>query len=241
MFVELQVTLSPNRRALSSIILHCLLGILIAITLVGCSVTKPQIADTKPGAIKVYPDLPLIDNEEVRYFISYYKTTGKSFLLASWKRQDEFGGQVEDILRSHGIPRIFLSLATVESGFRPEAKSPCGAAGLWQFMPATAEKFGLRVGLFHDDRYNVESSTSAAARYLKELHDKFGDWYLALAAYNAGPARIKSVLKANNAHSYFELSRLGVLSTENTEFVAKVVAVATISENPGRYGFQPKL
>lgn len=215
--------------------------LLISALLTGCSLTGKEVSLEPPSRqVKNYPNLPLIDNEEVRYFVRYYSTTGRRFITEAWKRQDEYGEPVENILKSWGIPRVFLSLATVESGFRVDAVSPCGAAGLWQFMPATAERFGLSVGVFHDDRYDVNYSTVAAARYLRELHDKFGDWYLALAAYNAGPMRIKKALDGNNARTYFELVRLGALSQENSDFVAKVVAVATIDLDPLKYGFKKR-
>ena len=224
---------------LSKLVKNNFVFLLIAIIATGCSLTGSQVSmEPTSKQAKTYPNLPLIDNDEVRYFVKYYSTTGKRFITDAWKRRDNFGEPVETILKSWGIPQIFVSLATVESGFRPDAKSPCGAAGLWQFMPATAERFGLRVGTFHDDRYDISYSTVAAARYLRELHDKFGDWYLALAAYNAGPARIKSALHESHARSYFELVRLSALSQENSDFVAKVVAVATIELDPTRYGFR---
>lgn len=110
--------------------------------------------------------------------------------------------RLKQIFTEERVPRELAWLAEVESSFNPEAQSPVGAAGLFQLMPATARSLNLSVGLLNDDRLNPEQNARAAARYLRELHQRFGDWRLALAAYNCGPSRVAELLKKHRAKSF---------------------------------------
>lgn len=110
--------------------------------------------------------------------------------------------RLKQIFAEERVPRELAWLAEVESSFNPEAQSPAGAAGLFQLMPATARGLDLSVGLLNDDRFDPEQNARAAARYLRELHQRFGDWRLALAAYNCGPSRIAELLKKHRTKSF---------------------------------------
>jgi membrane-bound lytic murein transglycosylase D len=130
--------------------------------------------------------------------------------------------QLKPIFAAERVPEPLVWVAEVESGFNPQARSPVGAAGLFQLMPATAQALGLRRWPF-DQRYQVETSGQAAARYLKRLHQRFGDWRLALAAYNAGEGRISKALQQSGGRTFEDIAPS--LSVETQMYVPKIDAV----------------
>ncbi len=130
--------------------------------------------------------------------------------------------RLKQIFAEEKMPRELVWLAEVESSFDPHAQSPAGAAGLFQLMPATARSLDLDVGLFNDERLQPEKNGRAAARYLRELHQRFGDWRLALAAYNCGPTRVADLLKKHRAKTYDAISPY--LPVETQMYVPKVEA-----------------
>jgi soluble lytic murein transglycosylase-like protein len=129
-----------------------------------------------------------------------------------------------EILRDADIPEGLIAVALVESGFDPLALSPKGARGIWQFMPATARRYGLRVTHTVDDRTNPEQSTRAAARYLRDLYSRFADWKLALAAYNSGEQRVERVIRKTGIRDFDEIARRGLLPLETRRYVRAVLA-----------------
>ena len=145
--------------------------------------------------------------------------------------QPEMMEVISDIFRSEGVPRNLAWLAQVESDLDPEAVSRAGAVGLFQLMPATAERFGLRV-FPEDDRKKPEKSARAAALYLRQLHKEFGAWTLALAAYNAGEGRVRRTLKAQNASTYLEI--VPHLPAETRRYVPRVMAITALREDQRR-------
>jgi len=130
---------------------------------------------------------------------------------------------VEPILRSEGIPPDLIAVLLVESAGNPLALSPKGARGLWQFMPETARRYGLRVDAERDDRLDLELSTRAAARYLRDLYQRFGDWPLALAAYNAGALEVERAVRRSGAPDFWRLSAQGLLPQETRAYVPAVL------------------
>jgi hypothetical protein len=139
-------------------------------------------------------------------------------------RLAQLGVDAPAVFRQEGVPLELLAVAEVESAFDPLALSPKGARGLWQFMPATAERFGLRVEGARDERTLPALSTRAAARYLRELYARFGDWRLALAAYNTGEGRIERAIRRGGTRDFVRLAALGLLPEETRRYVPAVLA-----------------
>ncbi len=129
------------------------------------------------------------------------------------------------ILIEEKLPPELLAVAMIESGFNPQALSPKGALGIWQLMPATASRYGLKVRTIEDQRTHPELSTRAAARYLRDLYGQFGDWELALAAYNCGEARVQRIIDRTGIRTFAEMSERGLLPLETRQYVPSVVSV----------------
>jgi membrane-bound lytic murein transglycosylase D len=143
----------------------------------------------------------------------------------------------EEKLKEYGIPQDLKYLAVVESALNPNAVSRVGASGLWQFMPATGTDYGLQINSAVDERNNVIKSTDAAARYLKALHGEFGDWSLALAAYNSGPTRVHSAIRRSGSRNFWVLQRF--LPEETRNYVPAFVAATYLCAYFGEHGIQP--
>lgn len=141
--------------------------------------------------------------------------------------------QIAAILRQYGIPEDFKYIPLIESGLQQGTSSHRGASGYWQFMPATARSFGLRVDDVVDERQDLAKSTHAAARYLKQLHREFGDWTLVAAAFNVGEGRLQRAMKAQNQGDYFKLR----INKETDAYVYKLVSMKAIIEHPDRHGY----
>jgi membrane-bound lytic murein transglycosylase D len=129
-------------------------------------------------------------------------------------------------------------VAQAESAFIPRALSRAKAKGMWQFIPSRGKEYGLRQTWWIDERSDPEKSTRAAARHLKDLYEEFGDWYLAMAAYNAGPARITRAMQKTGADSFWELADKKALPKETINYVPNILALAIIGKNPEKYGFE---
>lgn len=149
------------------------------------------------------------------------------------KRANRYFPIVEPILKANGIPDDFKYLMVIESNLNNVARSPAGAAGLWQFMPATAREYGLEVNENVDERYDIEKATEAACKYFKKAYAKYGDWMAVSAAYNAGQARISSQLEKQLANHAMDLW----LVEETSRYMFRLLAAKEIFSNPQRYGF----
>src|SRR5262245_28977702 len=148
-----------------------------------------------------------------------------AFLRPALARYGVYRESLTRILREENLPPELLAVAMVESGLNPLALSPKGARGIWQFMPATAQRYGLTVGPMNDHRTHPEHSTRAAARYLRDLYQQFGDWKLALAAYNWGEDKVQRVIDSTGVRDFDVMAMRGLLPLETRKYVPAVLAV----------------
>jgi membrane-bound lytic murein transglycosylase D len=144
---------------------------------------------------------------------------------------------MERILMEEGVPLDLVFLAQAESAFLPRAVSRAKARGMWQFISSRGKEYGLRQTWWIDERSDPEKSTRAAARHLSDLYEEFGDWYLAMAAYNAGPVRVQNALKKTKTETFWELADKKALPRETINYVPTILAMAIIGRDPGQYGF----
>jgi membrane-bound lytic murein transglycosylase D len=186
-------------------------------------------------------DLPMLSHPRVDSWIKRFTTSQRSSMTVYLDRMDKYERMISSELAERDMPQSLIYLAMIESGFNPTARSPVKASGLWQFMGGTARQMGLTVNRRVDERNNPQRSTEAALKYLAYLHDRFGSWYLAAAAYNSGEGTVSKALKrvtgktkGTDADFYRISARL---PRETREYVPKLIAAARIGRNPSRYGF----
>ncbi|HWZ42162.1 MAG TPA: transglycosylase SLT domain-containing protein [Candidatus Saccharimonadales bacterium] len=181
-------------------------------------------------------DLPLVINDYVAGYINYYATRGKGTFERAWARSGRYREMISRVFREEGVPQDLVYLAQAESGFHPLALSRAGARGMWQFMASRATGYGLQRSLWVDDRQDPEKATRAAARHLKDLYAQFGDWYLAMAAYNSGPGNVQQAVKRTGYADFWELYKRNVLPKETKNYVPIILAMTIMSKNPAQYG-----
>jgi len=183
-----------------------------------------------------HSDLPLVMNDTVAAYINYFSKSGRSLLEQSLIRGGRYEDMIRRILKEKGLPQELIYLAEAESGFKPLALSRAGARGMWQFMGSRGSGYGLQRSWWVDERQDPEKSTRAAARHLKDLYNQFGDWYLAMAAYNSGPGTVQAAVKRTGYADFWELYRRNVLPRETRNYVPIIVAVTIMAKNPAQYG-----
>jgi membrane-bound lytic murein transglycosylase D len=181
-------------------------------------------------------DFPLVVNDYVAGWISYFTNspTGHAHLLRSLERAGKYKDMIEKDLQDQGVPQDLIYLAVAESGFQPQVVNPSGAGGMWQFMPTGA--YGLTRNGWFDERFDPEKSSLAYAKYMKELYNQFGDWYLAMAAYNWGPGNVQRAVMRTGYADFWELYRLNALPTETKGYVPGIIAAIIMAKNPQQYG-----
>ncbi|MBE0573159.1 MAG: lytic transglycosylase domain-containing protein [Ignavibacteriaceae bacterium] len=168
-----------------------------------------------------------------REFLS--NTYWHSATILAIKRANRWFPLIEPILKRNNIPDDFKYLAVAESNLE-NVISPAGATGFWQFMKPAGEKYGLEINSQVDERYDVEMSAEAACKYLRDSYDMFGSWIVAAASYNMGQDGVTKQRERQKAKNYFNL----VLNSETSRFVARIVSLKYILQNPERYGFDIK-
>jgi membrane-bound lytic murein transglycosylase D len=199
----------------------------------------PQEPSEELKAIFQVFDIPVTDTPRVQHYIKYFTGSGKGNMQAWINRSNRYMYLVKDIFEREGIPLDLAMLSFTESGFNPSAYSRAGAAGMWQFMPSTGKLYGLAINDWVDERRDFEKSTLAAARHLKDLYNMFGDWYLALAAYNAGSGRIRKATQKHNSKDFFTIAGSRTLKLETRDYVPKYLAQLLMYKNLYSYGFTP--
>ena len=185
-----------------------------------------------------HSDLPLMMTDQVAGYISYFSNRGRGTFERAYARSGRYHDMMVSILKQEGVPQDLIYLAQAESGFHPLAVSRAGARGIWQFMGSRGRGYGLQRSLWVDDRQDPEKSTRAAARHLKDLYAQFGDWYLAMAAYNSGPGTVQAAVKRTGYADFWELYRRNVLPQETRNYVPIILAVTIMAKNLSQYGFE---
>jgi len=204
----------------------------------------PDISDSLAAATQAgHPttddlfDYPVVVNRRVLTWIdTFHKGTAHQHFERSLQRSGRYLAMARRIFREEGVPQDLVFLAHVESGFRYNARSVARALGLWQFMRGTAVLYGLRCDGYVDERLDPEKSTRAAAKYLKKLYGDFHDWYLALAAYNAGEGKVARAIERCGTRDFWCLAATSHLQNETRNFVPAILAATILAKSPGAYG-----
>jgi len=181
--------------------------------------------------------LPLEMNDSVLSFVNYFTTgRGRGTLINGWRRSHRYKPMIERILAEEGVPQELIYLAQAESGFLPRAVSHKAACGMWQFVAFRGKEYGLDQTSLIDLRLDPERATRAAARHLKDLYREFGDWYLAIAAYNCGPGCVSRAVERIGSADYWELRRVNAIPRETTNYVPIILALTIVTKNAKDYG-----
>src|ERR1035437_9725222 len=182
--------------------------------------------------------LPLSVNDAVLGYINYFSNRGHRTLLNGLQRSGRYRPMIQRILDEEGIPQEIIHLAQAESGFMPRAVSRAAAGGMWQFVRFRGNEYGLKQTAYTDDRMDPEKATRAAAHHLRNLYQEFGDWYLAIAAYNCGPVTVEKAIERTGYADFWELRSRGVLPAETTNYVPIILAMTIMEKNAAEYGIQ---
>lgn len=182
-------------------------------------------------------DLPIEMNKRVEAVIDMFQDRRRDWFQSALRRSGRYIDYAREVFREEGLPQDLVYLAMVESAFKPRAVSRAGARGVWQFMHGTGRLYGLRRDYWVDERFDPEKSTRAAAEHLRDLYEEFEDWYLVMAAYNAGPNKVKRAIARTGSRDFWQLSRTRYLRRETKSYVPLILATVVIAKDPERYGF----
>lgn len=219
--------------------------LLCLLLVLGCATAAPAPAtssSTVPqGVARERGEFPLLAHGRVDYHLDRFQGEKRAEFASYLARKADYETMIVEKLRRRGMPEELLYLAMIESGFNPEAHSAQEARGIWQLVPATARQWGLRVDDTVDERTDAEKATDAALSYLAHLHNRFGSWYLAAAAYNTGENRVARIMteatgkESGTDEDYFRI--WDRLPGETRDFVPVMIAAIRIARDPARYGF----
>ncbi len=190
--------------------------------------TKYTILDDRDGHI------PMVTNKKVEQFIQYFQTKGKKQFELYLSRYAVYNDMIQNIIKQYSLPEELVYLAMIESGLNPKAYSRANASGMWQFIYSTGVRYNLNRNWYVDERRDPEKATHAACKYLTDLYDQFDNWYLALAAYNAGSGRIT---RAQRLHQTSDFWQLHSLPRETRNYIPFFLAASIIGKDPQKYGF----
>ncbi len=182
-------------------------------------------------------DLPIELNEAVLTCVDLYEGRLREWFEAALNRGQRHLPYIREVFASEGLPRDLAYLALVESAFKPTAYSRAKAKGVWQFISATGKRYGLKQDWWVDERSDTEKATRAAAAYLKELYAIFGDWNLAMAAYNAGEGKIQRGIARYKTNDYWKLRKTRAMRRETRNYVPLIHAAIVVAKAPAKYGF----
>ncbi|MGO9012256.1 MAG: transglycosylase SLT domain-containing protein [Bryobacteraceae bacterium] len=194
---------------------------------------KERVRDQMAATVS---QLPLSMTDAVLGYINYFSNRGHSTIVVAMQRSGRYRPMIQRVLDEEGVPQELIHLAQAESGFMPRAMSRARAGGMWQFLVWRAAEYGLDRTAYADDRMDPEKATRAAARHLHDLYNEFGDWYLAIAAYDCGPQTVQSAVERTGYADFWELRARGVLPIETTNYVPIILAMTIMEKNAQAYG-----
>ena len=182
-------------------------------------------------------DLPLTVNDVVVSFLNFFQTPrGRAIVENGLRRKGKYDAMISQILKEEGVPQDLIYLAQAESAFQPLALSRAGARGIWQFMQWRGNEYGLKRSWWVDERMDPEKATRAAAQHLRDLYGLYGDWYLAMAAYNCGPGNVQKGIERTGYADFWELYRRNVLPQQTMNYVPIILALTLIAKDAAHYG-----
>ncbi|MGH9868879.1 MAG: LysM peptidoglycan-binding domain-containing protein [Candidatus Polarisedimenticolia bacterium] len=201
---------------------------------------QEELRQVAPEARRVTFDIPMVLNQQVLGWVEIFKNRRdfRNSFLGGYERYGWYEEMIHRTLAEEGMPQDLIYMAFLESTYKTSAYSRARAKGIWQFMTPTGRQYGLKVDRFVDERSHPEKSTRAAARYMKDLYGIFGDWHLAIAAYNTGAGNIMRAQRRSGKTSYWDLARTKYMRLETKNFVPAILALALISKDPAKYGFE---
>lgn len=185
-------------------------------------------------------DMTFETNPAIERWVNYYATNGRRTMVIGIERSNAYLEMARAEFRNAGVPEDLVWLACVESVWNPRAQSAAAAGGIWQFIPATATDYGLKVEQGNDERADPLKQTRVAAAYLRDLYTIFGDWALAMAAYNSGEPRVMGAIVKNGNANFWELYDKQLLPRETCDYVPKILATIKLASQAEDYGFVPQ-
>jgi membrane-bound lytic murein transglycosylase D len=201
---------------------------------------SPEQAELEAELVAKAPptfDYPMVTNDRVLRYIDHYAYRQPERFRPGLVRSGRYLEMFRRIFAEHGIPQDLVFMAHTESAFKVTAYSRARAKGIFQFIAATGRRYGLRIDYWVDERSDPEKSAHAAASYLKDLYEEFGDWYLALAAYNAGEGRVRRAIRGTGSRDFWKIARTRYLRRETRNYVPAILAATQIAKDPAKFGF----
>src|SRR5438552_7267490 len=196
-------------------------------------------ARAEEAAKNISHDLPLTVNDQVLSFVNFFQTPrGRDIVETGLRRAGRYREMISRVLREEGLPQDLIYLAQAESAFQPLALSRAGARGIWQFVAYRGQQYGLRHTWWIDERQDPEKATHAAAQHLRDLYNLYGDWYLAMAAYNCGPGNVQKGIERTGYADFWELYKRNVLPRETKNYVPIIIALTLIAKDAAHYNIQ---
>ena len=198
----------------------------------------PKLKERAEDVAKsVSHDLPLTVNDVVGSYLNFFRTPrGRAIVENGLRRKGKYQGMISRVLKEEGVPQDLIYLAQAESAFQPLALSRAGARGIWQFVQWRGNEYGLKRSWWVDERMDPEKATRAAAQHLRDLYGLYGDWYLAIAAYNCGPGNVQKGIERTGYADFWELYKRNVLPKETKNYVPIILALTLIAKDAAHYG-----